>query len=113
MTSAPARPATTDGLPIPQRYGAMAVILLGIAMSVLDGTIVNLALTGIARDFRADAGASVWVITAYQVATLTMSCTEGHQMRLRAGRQLAVVRAAPNDLPHAIVREVPAVGRAR
>ena len=74
MTSAPARPAATptDGLPIPQRYGAMAVILLGIAMSVLDGTIVNLALPGIVRDFRADAGASVWVITAYQVATLVM-----------------------------------------
>src|SRR5947209_8637705 len=73
MTSAPARLAAAhDGLPIPQRYGAMAVILLGIAMSVLDGTIVNLALPGIVRDFRADAGASVWVITAYQVATLVM-----------------------------------------
>ena len=64
--------ATTDGLPIPQRYGAMAVILLGIFMSVLDGTIVYLALPGIVRDFHADAGASVWVITAYQVATLVM-----------------------------------------
>ena len=73
MTPAPDHtPAASDGLPVPQRYGAMAVILLGIAMSVLDGTIVNLALPGIVRDFHADAGAAVWVITAYQVATLVL-----------------------------------------
>jgi hypothetical protein len=34
----------SDGLPIPQRYLSMAVIVLGISMSVLDGSIVNLAL---------------------------------------------------------------------
>ncbi|MEO7010169.1 MAG: MFS transporter, partial [Caldimonas sp.] len=44
-----------DGLPVPQRYRAMAVILLGIAMSVLDSTIVNLALPSIVRDLHADA----------------------------------------------------------
>ena len=63
---------STDGLPVPQRYGAMAVILLGIAIAVLDGTIVNLALPGIVRDLHAEPAAAVWVITAYQVATLVM-----------------------------------------
>lgn len=61
-----------DGLPVPQRYRSMAVILLGIAMSVLDGTIVNLALPGIVRDLHSGAAAAVWVVTAYQVATLVM-----------------------------------------
>ncbi|MEO7007983.1 MAG: MFS transporter, partial [Caldimonas sp.] len=56
----------------PQRYRAMAVILLGIAMSVLDSTIVNLALPSIVRDLHADAATAVWVVTAYQVATLVM-----------------------------------------
>lgn len=59
-----------DGLPTPLRYYAMAAIILGIAMSVLDGTIVNLALPGIARDLQASASQAVWVVNAYQVATL-------------------------------------------
>jgi DHA2 family multidrug resistance protein-like MFS transporter len=66
---APRRP---DGLPAPQRYRAMAVILLGISMSVLDVSIVNLALPGIVRDLHANAPSAVWVVTAYQVATLVM-----------------------------------------
>jgi len=48
----------------------MFVIVMGIAMSVLDSTIVNLALPGIARDLQASAAQSVWVVNAYQVATL-------------------------------------------
>lgn len=50
----------------------MAVIILGIAMSVLDGTIVNLALPGIARDLQASAAQAVWVVNAYQVAMLAL-----------------------------------------
>ncbi len=59
-----------DGLPTPARYHAMVVIILGIALSVLDGTIVNLALPGIARDLHVSAPQTIWVINAYQVATL-------------------------------------------
>ena len=68
----PAASVAADGLPLPQRYFSMSVILLGIAMSVLDGTIVNLALPGIVRDLHADAATAVWVVTAYQVATLVV-----------------------------------------
>ena len=48
----------------------MAVIMLGIALSVLDGTIVNLALPGITRELHASAVASVWVVNAYQLAAV-------------------------------------------
>ncbi|WBY03957.1 MFS transporter [Ramlibacter tataouinensis] len=48
----------------------MAASLLGIAVSVVDGSIVNLALPDITRDLGASASASVWVVTAYQLATL-------------------------------------------
>ncbi|RZL89985.1 MAG: MFS transporter [Variovorax sp.] len=61
-----------DGLPQPQRWRAMLVIILGIAVAVLDGTIVNLALPGIARELHADAAHSIWVVNAYQIATLVM-----------------------------------------
>ena len=50
----------------------MAVILLGIAVAVLDGTIVNLALPGIAQELKASPSAAIWVVNAYQVATLVM-----------------------------------------
>ncbi|CAN5402064.1 MFS transporter [soil metagenome] len=61
-----------DGLPQPQRLRAMLVILLGISVAVLDGTIVNLALPGIARELNASAAHSIWVVNAYQIATLVM-----------------------------------------
>ena len=64
--------APTDGLPQPARRRAMLVIILGLTMAVLDGSIVNLALPGIARELNASAAHSIWVVNAYQIATLVM-----------------------------------------
>ncbi len=61
-----------DGLPSPQRGKAVLVIVLGIAMSVMDGSIVNLALPGIARELDATAAQAIWVVNAYQIASLVM-----------------------------------------
>ncbi|MEP6771726.1 MAG: MFS transporter, partial [Polaromonas sp.] len=61
-----------DGLPAHERWRALLVIILGIVMAVLDGTIVNLALPDIARELNATAAQSIWVINAYQVATLAL-----------------------------------------
>ena len=75
--SSPGHPAPgaaqhPDGLPVPQRYWAIAAILLAICISVLDSTITNVALPTIARDFGASAAASIWVINAYQLAILVL-----------------------------------------
>jgi DHA2 family multidrug resistance protein-like MFS transporter len=61
-----------DGLPARERTRALLVVILGIAMSVLDGTIVNLALPDITRELHASAAQSIWVINAYQIATLAL-----------------------------------------
>ncbi|HEY1226704.1 MAG TPA: MFS transporter, partial [Ramlibacter sp.] len=50
----------------------MAVIILGIAVSVLDGTVVNLALPAVVRDLQSTPEHSVWVVNAYQLATLAL-----------------------------------------
>ena len=71
-SSAAASASYPDGLPLPRRYWAIAAIALAITMSVLDSTIVNVALPTIARDFRASAAASIWVINAYQLAILVV-----------------------------------------
>ena len=69
-SAATALPAHPDGLPVPRRYWAIAAIALAITMSVLDSTIVNVALPTIARDLKVTAAASIWVINAYQLAIL-------------------------------------------
>lgn len=57
-----------DGLPLPQRYGAIFTIVLGITMAVLDGAIANVALPTIAADLNASPAASIWIVNAYQIA---------------------------------------------
>lgn len=58
----------SDGLPLPQRYGAILTIVLGISMAVLDGAIANVALPTIATDLNASPAASIWIVNAYQIA---------------------------------------------
>jgi DHA2 family multidrug resistance protein-like MFS transporter len=60
--------AQPDGLPTPRRYFAVAAIWLAMAVTVLDGAIANIALPTIARDLHTSAGASIWVVNAYQLA---------------------------------------------
>ncbi len=63
---------TYNGLPPPRRYFAMAAVIIGITMAVLDGTIVNLALPGITHNFHSSAAQSIWIVNAYQIATLSL-----------------------------------------
>ncbi|MFI8416514.1 MFS transporter [Serratia sp. NPDC078593] len=58
----------SDGLPVPQRYGAILAIALGITVSVLDGAIANVALPTIARDLNASPASSIWIVNSYQLA---------------------------------------------
>lgn len=57
-----------DGLPLPQRYWAIVTIALGIAMSVVDGAIANVALPTIAGDLDASPSFSIWIVNGYQLA---------------------------------------------
>lgn len=51
---------SSDGVPLPQRYGAILTIVLGLTMAVLDGAI--------ASDLNASPAASIWIVNAYQIA---------------------------------------------
>lgn len=59
-----------DGLPQPARRWAMLTIILGLTLAVLDSSIVNLALPDIGRELQAGASQSIWVVNAYQMASL-------------------------------------------
>jgi MFS transporter, DHA2 family, multidrug resistance protein len=60
--------AQDDGLPTPQRYWSAATIWLALIISVLDGSIANVALPTIAGDLSAPPAEAVWVVNAYQLA---------------------------------------------
>ena len=69
--STPAEAPSRDGLPTPARYWSMLAIGIGIAMSVLDSSLINIALPTMARDLQASPSATIWVVNAYQIAILT------------------------------------------
>ncbi len=48
----------------------MGAIALSVLMSVLDYAVANVALPSIARDIHASESASIWVVNAYQLASL-------------------------------------------
>lgn len=64
--------ASADGLPFPRRGWAIFTLGLGLAMAVLTGSLANLALPTISREFGVSAAESIWVSNAYQLA-VTMS----------------------------------------
>jgi MFS transporter, DHA2 family, multidrug resistance protein len=64
----PATVEHADGLPQPQRRWAILTIALGIAMSVMDGAIANVALPTIAHDLDASPAFSIWIVNGYQLA---------------------------------------------
>ena len=59
-----------DGLPLPQRYWAILNLAVGMALSVLDSAIANIALPAIAKEIHASPADSIWVINAYQLAVV-------------------------------------------
>ena len=61
-----------DDLSNPARRQAMLVIVLGLTLAVLDTSIVNLALPGIARELNAGASEAIWVVNAYQMGALVL-----------------------------------------
>lgn len=74
MSLAPAAEAAPvhDGLPSGPRGQAMLVIILGLTLSVLDGTLVNLALPAMARELQASSAHTLWVVNSYQLASLVL-----------------------------------------
>ena len=57
-----------DGLPQPQRSWAILTIALGLVMSVIDGSIANVALPTIAGALHASPAFSIWIVNGYQLA---------------------------------------------
>jgi DHA2 family multidrug resistance protein-like MFS transporter len=66
--TAPRAAEEHDGLPNPQRLLAFSTLATAIAMAVLDGTIVTVALPTMARQFAVASESAIWIINAFQLA---------------------------------------------
>ncbi len=59
---------THPGLPNPQRMLAFCALAMAVGMSVLDATIVNVALPFVAHDLSIEPAKSIWIVNAFLLA---------------------------------------------
>ncbi len=73
MAEPPVVPAQPDGMPpgLP-RVLAVATITIGLTMSVLSNSMINLALPYIAHDLAISAESSIWIVNASQISLMVM-----------------------------------------
>lgn len=57
---------------IPRQYLAVTAVLAAIMMGVLDGTIMNVALPTLSKEFEVSASNVIWVVNAYQLVVTMM-----------------------------------------
>lgn len=55
---------------MPRRLWAILAVAFGVGLSVLDATIVNVALPTISQELQVSESTSIWVVNAYQLATV-------------------------------------------
>lgn len=122
--SAPAPRPVSDGLPRAARLKAMTAVALAVLLSVLDYTVVNIAMPDIAQDVHTSSSASIWVINSYQLANViallpvaTLGEKFGHARMCRIGLVIFVgaslLCAASQTLPElAAARAVQGLGGA-
>lgn len=87
-------PVSQDGLTSPRRYLAIAMLLLTLVLVVLDGAIANVALPSIAVSLRAEAGSTVWVVSAYQLAVLVAILPCGALGEIYGARRVFLIGVA-------------------
>jgi DHA2 family multidrug resistance protein-like MFS transporter len=108
--------AEQDGLPVPKRYWAAATIWLALIISVLDGSIANVALPTIAGDLSAPAAEAVWVVNAYQLAivvSLLPMAAIGEMVGFRRVFQLGVIVFTCGSLGCTFAHSLPTLAFAR
>src|SRR5262245_14048745 len=107
----PAPPVQTDYRPAPDRWKALAVLLAAGFMTLLDVSIVNVALASIAQGLHAQPNALEWIVAGYALSLGLLLAPAGrfgdaHGRRpgFMVGVALFVIAAAASALaPTALV----------
>ncbi|HEX4427833.1 MAG TPA: MFS transporter [Frankiaceae bacterium] len=72
---------------------ALAAVLLGVVMTSLDNTVVNVALPSIAGDLRAGIAGTAWVVDAYLLSFATLLLTGGRLADTFGRRRIFLIGA--------------------
>ena len=98
-----------EGLPLNKRRLTIFTVGITTVLSVLDGTISNVALPTIAHDFAVSSAMVVWVVNAFQLATTmlilpltTYGDIVGFARIYRAGLVLFILASAGCALAHSL-----------
>ena len=109
MSATLASSASHDGLFGGARYRAMFAVALSVLLSVLDYAVVNVALPTIAHDVHTSESSAIWVVNAYQLASLisllplaAMGDRVGHARMCRIGLVLFVVASLLCAISHTL-----------
>lgn len=61
-----------DGLHRPQIFYAMAAIFSGLFLSVIDGSICNVALPSISKELQVSSSDSIWIVNGFQLVVMML-----------------------------------------
>ncbi len=92
MSSAPARTQPSESLKIERHVWVISgVVILGMIMSILDTTIVNVALHTLGRDLRSPIAQVQWVVTGYLLALAAVIPVTGWMARRFGAKRVYLV----------------------
>jgi MFS family permease len=94
MTTTELSQRTNGPAPYPQRWPAAIVMITAALMDLIDGTIVNVALPTIRRDYHASGPALEWVVSAYLLALAATPITAGRVGDLIGRRRMFLAGVA-------------------
>jgi EmrB/QacA subfamily drug resistance transporter len=89
-TSTTTVPGTPDATAAPRRWAILAVVCLAVFVTVLDGTIVNIALPSLSGDLGASTRQLQWIVDAY-LLVFTGLLLAGGGLGDRYGRKKALI----------------------
>ncbi len=86
-------PATTAPRSPAKKWGMLLVLSLALFVIILDTTILNVALSAIIRDLKANIQSIQWVITAYSLTIAALTVTGGRLGDLFGRKRMFIVGA--------------------
>ncbi|MDN3356635.1 MDR family MFS transporter [Actinomadura sp. DC4] len=91
MTTQPERAGTAEAGFDPELRRLAAAVSLGVIMTILDTTIVNVAINTLGRDFHTSLSTIQWVLTAYTLALAMTIPLTGWAVRRFGGKTMWII----------------------
>lgn len=85
---------TIDGVPMPARIWAVLSTALAIFMSCIEGSLVNLALPQLAKEFGVSSSAIIWIVNGFQLMSMMFLLAASFLADLKGFRRIYLIGIA-------------------